>query len=104
MTTNFGHTKTHLAVWLKTMYILKIKEPSIMVKVLAVTLNVSLDTVRSIRVKIATLRKNAFEIRALNRLQPMVEENFYYIFNETPKQNTHVRIHVEIQFKNFDLY
>ena len=95
MTTIFGHTKTHLAVWFKAMYILKIKEPSIMVKDLAVTLNVSLDTARSMRVKIATLRKNAFEIRALNRLQPMVEQNFYYIFSENPKQNTHERIHVE---------
>lgn len=87
-TTIFGHTKTHLSVWLKAMYILKIKEPSIMVKDLAATLNVSLDTARSMRVKIGALRKNAFELRVLQRLQPLLEENFYYIFSENPKQNT----------------
>ena len=86
--TIFGHTKTHLAVWFKAMYILNIKEPSIMVKDLAAILNVSLDTARSMRVKIGALRKNAFELRVLQRLQPLLEENFYYIFSENPKQNT----------------
>jgi len=58
-----------------------------MVKGLAATLNVSLDTARGMRVKIAALRNNAFELRVLQRLQPLLEENFYYIFSENPKQN-----------------
>jgi len=86
-TTIFGHTKTHLSVWFKAAYILKVKEPTIMVKDLAATLNVSLDTARNMRVKITALRKNAFELRALERLVPMLKEHFYFIFNENPKQH-----------------
>jgi len=44
-----------------------------MVKDLAATLNVSLDTARGMRVKIAALRNNAFELRVLQRLQPLLE-------------------------------
>jgi len=87
-TTIFGHTKTHLSVWLKAMYILKIKEPAIMVKDLAATLNVSLDTARGMRVKTLALRKNAFELRALERVLPLLQENFYFIFSENPKQKS----------------
>lgn len=59
-----------------------------MVKDLAATLNVSLDTARSMRVKILALRKDAFELRALERLSPMLKDNYYFIFSEHPKRNT----------------
>ena len=78
----FGHTKIHLSVWLKAMYILKVREPEIMVKDLAAALNVRTATARSIKRKVGSLRKDAFELRVLARLQPMVEENYTFIFNE----------------------
>jgi cell division ATPase FtsA len=64
------------------MYILKVREPEIMVKDLAAALNVRTATARSIKRKVGSLRKDAFELRVLARLQPMVEENYTFIFNE----------------------
>ena len=84
----FAHTKIHLSVWLKAMYILKVRQPDILLKHLATALNVSLVTVRSMKRKILALRKNSFELRFLKRLEPLIEENYTFIFNENPKQKT----------------
>lgn len=84
-TTLFAHTKIHLSVWLKAMYILKIRQPDMLMKDLAVALHVSLSTVRSIKKRVLKLRKNATELRLLNRLEPLIVENYSFIFNENPK-------------------
>lgn len=72
----------HLSVWIKAMYILKVRQPDIMMKDLAAALNVRLGTARSVKKKINGLRKDAFELRFGKRMEPMVIENFYFIFNE----------------------
>ena len=84
--TIFGHTKIHLSVWLKAMYILKVRQPDILLKDLAVLLHVSLPTVRSMKRKVTGLRKNSFELRVMVRLESLIVTNFTFIFNENPKQ------------------
>ena len=82
--TLFAHTKIHLSVWMKAMYILKFRQPDIMVKDLSAALNVSLPTARTIRRKVMKLRKNAFEIRLLQRVDELISQNYTFIFNEHP--------------------
>ena len=84
--TIFGHTKMHLSVWLKAMYILKVRQPDILQKDLAASLNVRLATARSMKRKVLGLRENAFELLFMKRMEAMVAENFYYIFNESVLQ------------------
>lgn len=68
------------------MYILKVRQPDILIKDLAAALGVQVGTARSLKRKVSGLPKNALELRFFKRMEKMVAENFYFIFNDSGQQ------------------
>lgn len=84
--TIFRQTNIHLSAWLKAMLILKIRQPDILMKDLAVTLNVTLSTTRGIKRKIMSLKDSSLEYRLFKTMEPLISENFTFIFSENAQK------------------